>query len=66
MALTFIPCGHVTQLVSEKSSKKLAGRPRPVLKELGLGSEGPLFLRILTCRKANHQKQIGMRGYLFS
>lgn len=65
MALTFTPCGHVTQLDTEKFSKGPAGRPRPVLKELRLGSEGLLSLRVLTNRKANQHKKIGVRGYPF-
>lgn len=62
MALTFTPRGHLAQLGSEKSSKGPAGRPRPVLKKLGLDSEGSLSLRVLDGRKANHYKQIGVKG----
>lgn len=63
--LTFTPCGYVTQSGSEKSNKRPAGRPRPILKELGLGNEGLLLLRSLTGRKGNNHKQIGVRGCPF-
>lgn len=59
--LTFTPCGHVTRSGSEKSGKWPTGRPRPVLKELRLGSEGPLLQRGLTGRKGNNHKQTGVR-----